>query len=109
MTSIRNPRAALAGAFFCALAALPGTAHAIQVVGDEACQTYAVDIAAFATCENGRVTKPESPAPAAPARAPDRAAAAKASPRDDGKASGATALARDGTREPVPAGNDRAR
>ena len=58
MTSIRNPRAALAGAFFCALAALPGTAHAIQVVGDEACQTYAVDIAAFATCENGRVTTP---------------------------------------------------
>ena len=107
MTSIRNPRAALAGAFFCALAALPGTAHAIQVVGDEACQTYAVDIAAFATCENGRVTTPEGPA--APARAPDRTAAAKAPVRDGAASPKATTLARDGTREPAPAGNDRTR
>ncbi|MBL8515086.1 MAG: hypothetical protein JNJ55_13925, partial [Betaproteobacteria bacterium] len=28
-----------------------------QVVSDSACEKYAVDIAAFATCENGRVTR----------------------------------------------------
>ena len=102
--SIRKHRATLAGAFFCALT---GSAHAIQVVGDEACQTYAVDIAAFATCENGRVTTPEGPA--APARAPDRTAAAKAPVRDGAASPKATTLARDGTREPAPAGNDRTR
>ncbi|MFO1310094.1 MAG: hypothetical protein U1F64_16870 [Burkholderiales bacterium] len=104
MMSIRKHRATLAGAFFCALT---GSAHAIQVVGDEACQTYAVDIAAFATCENGRVTTPEGPA--APARAPDRTAAAKAPVRDGAASPKATTLARDGTREPAPAGNDRTR
>jgi len=104
MKSVRKHRATLAGAFFCALT---GSAHAIQVVGDEACRTYAVDIAAFATCENGRVTKPEGPA--APARAPDRTVAATAPARDGAAAAKSTTLARDGTREPVPAGNDRAR
>ena len=104
MMSIRKHRATLDGAFFCALT---GSAHAIQVVGDEACQTYAVDIAAFATCENGRVTTPEGPA--APARAPDRTAAAKAPVRDGAASPKATTLARDGTREPAPAGNDRTR
>ena len=31
-----------------------------QVVADSACDKYAVDIAAFATCENGRVVRAES-------------------------------------------------
>lgn len=35
----------------------PGNA-ALQVVGDEACALYEVDIASFATCEGDRVTKP---------------------------------------------------
>lgn len=104
MKSVRRHRATLAGASFCALT---GSAHAIHAVGDEACQTYAVDIAAFATCENGRVTKPEGPA--APVRAPDRPAAATAPAHDGAAAPKATTLARDGTREPVPAGNDRTR
>ena len=97
MTSIRNPRAALAGAF-CAVAAPPGTAHAIRVVGDEVRQVDAVDIAAFATCENGRVTKPESPARVAPV-APDRAAAAKSVPARR-RESLARRAARDARRDP---------
>ncbi|MFO1414101.1 MAG: hypothetical protein U1F10_09420 [Burkholderiales bacterium] len=59
--------AAVAGAFF-SLAA--GVAHATpQVVGDEACARYAVDIAAFATCEDGRVVRPDDAEAAAGARA----------------------------------------
>lgn len=38
-----------------------------QVVADSACDKYAVDIAAFATCENGRVVRAES-VPAVPAK-----------------------------------------
>ena len=56
--------AAVAGAFF-SLAL--GPVHASpQVVGDEACARYAVDIAAFATCEDGRVVRPAEDAPAPP-------------------------------------------
>lgn len=37
-----------------------------QTVGDEACPKYAVDIAAFATCEGDRVVKPTGPLPITP-------------------------------------------
>lgn len=89
MLSNRFHRISLAGAFF---GALIGSAHAIQVVGDAACEYHAVDIAAFATCENGRVVKPE--AAQAPRPAPDRTAAAKAPAKGDGAAKPAS-LARD--------------
>lgn len=89
MLSNRFRRISLAGASFCALL---GPAHAIQVVDDSACERYAVDIAAFATCEGGRVVKPESARDARPA--PDRKTAAKAPAKDDGAAKPAS-LARD--------------
>jgi hypothetical protein len=57
MRSIRT-RAAFAGTFFFAL--VPGAQGAPQVVGDEACEKYAVDIASFATCEGGSVVKPQA-------------------------------------------------
>lgn len=49
-----------AGAVFLTAVLLrPEPGHAaLQVVGDEACLLYEIDIAAFATCESGRVTKP---------------------------------------------------
>ena len=88
MLSNRFRRISLAGALFGGLVA---SAHAIQVVGDAACDYYAVDIAAFATCENGRVVTPEAPQAARPA--PDRTAATKA-PAKDGVAAKQTSLAR---------------
>jgi hypothetical protein len=76
-------RSALAGAFF--LLGACGATAAPQVVGDEACEKHAVDIAAFATCEGGRVVRPaEAPPPAASAvrvaPSPARAAAPAADP-----------------------------
>jgi hypothetical protein len=62
----------LAGAFFFAV---PAALAAIQVVDDSACERYAVDIASFATCEDGRVVKPADEAP--PRAAGDAAATAK--------------------------------
>lgn len=62
---------ALAGAFFSLFAITAGAAP--QVVGDQACERYAVDIAAFATCVDGKVVRPEDarlPGPARPAVAP---------------------------------------
>ena len=59
MRSGRGCCRALAGALFAGpVAALA----AIQVVGDAACGYYDVDIAAFATCVDGRFVKPEPPA-----------------------------------------------
>ena len=60
MRSNRRTRRALAGAFF-SLPMLAGAATP-QVVGDEACERYAVDIAAFATCVDGKVVRPETDA-----------------------------------------------
>lgn len=40
------------------LAAPLAAAAQIQVVGDEACPKYAIDIAAFATCDGDRVARP---------------------------------------------------
>jgi rhodanese-related sulfurtransferase len=50
------------------LATLLATAAraAPQTVADEACPKYAVDIAAFATCEGDRVVKPEPESPTSP-------------------------------------------
>lgn len=78
MRSIRV-RAAFAGTFFFAL--VPGAQGTPQVVGDEACPKFAVDIAAFATCEGDRVVKP-APATAAGRRdeAPKAATARDAAP-----------------------------
>ena len=95
MPSNRLLRMSLAGALF---GGVLGSAHAIQVVGDAACERYAVDIAAFATCEDGRVVKPETPAIVVPA--PDRSAAPKAPAKDDRAANAAT-LARDAGGKPV--------
>jgi rhodanese-related sulfurtransferase len=53
-----SPAAAGALALLLALAACPLAATA-QVVADEACPKYAVDIAAFATCDGDRVTNAE--------------------------------------------------
>jgi hypothetical protein len=64
MDSAQWIRMAVAGVSF--WLALPVTA-AIQVVGDEACEKYAVDIASFATCVDGKVTRAED-APVAAAR-----------------------------------------
>lgn len=53
---------ALAGAFFSFFVLQAGAAP--QVVGDDACERYAVDIAAFATCVDGKVVRPaDAPAP----------------------------------------------
>lgn len=51
-------RMALAGAFFSMLAGV--AAASPQVVGDEACGYYDVDMAAFASCVDGKVVVPES-------------------------------------------------
>jgi hypothetical protein len=56
----------LAGALFAGSAA---PVAAIQVVGDAACGYYDVDIAAFATCVDGRVVKPDAPPVTGPAQA----------------------------------------
>ena len=56
VTSRRWRRLALVGASFCLV---QGASVATpQVVGDEACAYYAVDIEAFATCTDGKVTLP---------------------------------------------------
>jgi len=62
MPSVRHCRRVLAGALF---AGSISPVAAIQVVGDSACGYYDVDIAAFATCIDGRVVKPEPPVPPA--------------------------------------------
>ncbi len=64
MTSRRWLYAALAGAFFSM--AVAAAVAAPQVVGDEACARYAVDIESFATCEDGKVVRTEA-APASTA------------------------------------------
>jgi len=62
MPSVRHCHRVLAGALF---ASSISPVAAIQVVGDAACGYYDVDIAAFATCIDGRVVKPEPAAPPA--------------------------------------------
>jgi hypothetical protein len=62
MRSNRRCRWSLAGALFAGSTLASG---AIQVVGDGACGYYDVDIAAFATCVDGRVVKPDA-TPATP-------------------------------------------
>lgn len=75
MRSRRLHRGALAGAFFFVA---PAALAAIQVVDDSACERYAVDIASFATCEDGKVVKAADDPPgrggrgeAAPAKKPE--------------------------------------
>jgi hypothetical protein len=59
-------------AFAAALALCAGTAQA-QVVADSACEKYAVDIAAFATCDSPtRVARAEVEKEDAAAPRPDR-------------------------------------
>jgi hypothetical protein len=48
--------AVLVGAFF--LHSIGATQASPQVVGDEACLYHAVDVASFATCEDGKVVRP---------------------------------------------------
>ncbi|MFO1317910.1 MAG: hypothetical protein U1F58_20125 [Burkholderiales bacterium] len=60
MTSRRWLHAALAGASF-SFAVAVATAGPL-VVADEACTRYAVDIASFATCEDGKVVRPDAAA-----------------------------------------------
>ena len=57
MTLRHRLHATLAGAFF-SLAAAAAVASP-QVVDDAACARYAVDIESFATCEDGKVVRPE--------------------------------------------------
>ena len=57
MTSRPRLHAALAGASFSL--AMATAVAAPQVVGDAACERYAVDIESFATCEGGKVVRPE--------------------------------------------------
>jgi hypothetical protein len=61
-------REVCAGAiFFILLATATPPARATpQVVGDDACALYEVDIASFATCEGGRVVLPDDSAAASP-------------------------------------------
>lgn len=70
MTSINAPARSVLSLKVASLLVLVGfTTFAIatpQTVGDEACPKYAVDIAAFATCEGDRVVKPTGPLPIAP-------------------------------------------
>ena len=47
----------LAGAFFLIATAGAGTP---QVVGDEACARYEVDMASFASCNDGKVVRPDA-------------------------------------------------
>jgi len=65
MRSTHEWREVCAGAIFlAALAAASGESRATpQVVGDEACERHEVDIASFATCRDGRVTRPEPATP----------------------------------------------
>ncbi len=51
----------LAGVLFSAMTATMAIASP-QVVGDDACEKYAVDIQSFATCEDGKVVRPEADA-----------------------------------------------
>ena len=55
MTSRYRWRATLAGASFLIATAACGTP---QVVGDDACERYEVDIASFASCTDGKVVRP---------------------------------------------------
>ena len=70
MTSINAPARSVLSLNVASLLVLVGfTTFAIatpQTVSDEACPKYAVDIAAFATCEGDRVVKPTGPLPIAP-------------------------------------------
>ena len=60
MTSRYWRQAILAGASFSFLC---GVASATpQVVGDEACERFEVDIASFASCADGKVVRPEAEA-----------------------------------------------
>jgi len=74
MRSRRLHRGALVGAFFFAA---PVALAAIQVVDDSACERYAVDIASFATCEDGKVVKAVDDPPGHAARGAGAAAPAK--------------------------------
>ena len=71
MQPVSRCRRVLAGALF---AGSITPVAAIQVVGDAACGYYDVDIAAFATCIDGRVVRPE------PATAPSASVARAATP-----------------------------
>lgn len=52
---------ALVGALFLACGHAAGATP--QVVGDEACQRYEVDMASFASCEDGKVVRPAPDVP----------------------------------------------
>lgn len=82
MRPTRPCRWTLAGALF---AGSLTPVAAIQVVGDAACGYYDVDIAAFATCVDGRVVRPEA-APGEQARAALPAPSSRT--RGDGRGEG---------------------
>ena len=77
MGSARRVRAVCAGALF--LLSNAATA-AIEVVGDEACDRFAADIASFATCVDGKVTRAVDASPPTVASAHANAAPRKAAP-----------------------------
>ena len=57
MTSGHRCQGLLAGASFLIATAAAGTP---QVVGDEACARYEVDMASFASCIDGKVVRPDA-------------------------------------------------
>lgn len=100
MRSTHGWREVCAGAIFlAALAAASGESRATpQVVGDEACERHEVDIASFATCRDGRVTRPEPATPDAArtvvqSALPPPSAAPRARPDGRGATRGARAAA----------------
>ena len=92
----RGYRQSLAGALFAGPIA---SVAAIQVVGDAACGYCDVDIAAFATCVDGRVVKPES----APAMPPMPGREARASPFGDALDNASAPARADASPPPAPA------
>ena len=65
MRSATSWREICAGVFFIGSIALAAESASAtpKVVGDEACDRHAVDIASFATCVDGRAVVPEDDAP----------------------------------------------
>jgi hypothetical protein len=69
VTSWFQCRATLAGASFLIATAASATP---QVVGDEACERYEVDMASFASCTDGKVVRPAPDATHIPIAAANR-------------------------------------
>jgi len=69
VTSTHRPLAALVGASFFIATAACGTP---QVVGDEACERYEIDMAWFASCIDGKVVRPAPDARDIPIAAGDQ-------------------------------------